>query len=72
MDDYEFAELQRELQATMEYLERLQQRYIKETGRRFSGAGIELPKKHCPICATDYYGAICPICHGTHKEVANG
>jgi hypothetical protein len=72
MDDYQFAELQRELQATMEYLERLQQRYIKETGRRFVGCGMEPPKKRCPICFADYHGSICPICHGEWKEAANG
>lgn len=35
MTDHEFALLQKEIQDTAAYLERLQQRHIKETGQRY-------------------------------------
>jgi len=37
IDDYEFSLLQREVQETMDYLERLQQKHIYLTGRRYVG-----------------------------------
>jgi hypothetical protein len=70
LTDYEFAELERELQRTMEYLERLQKSYRKQTGKRYVGVGSGLKAKQCSEYGNGYHGTRYPFCKV--KEATNG
>jgi hypothetical protein len=62
MTDLEFAYLQKEIQETMLYLERLQRRHIQQTGRRYVISG--------PV-DIDNHNTLREALHGLHQYPQN-